>query len=775
MANLAEILNNVVSDSGVDITTLQPLLTNPVTGTGTTNYVPKWTGTTALGNSLIQDDGTNVAITGTKATIGPATTYNTFNGTQLQIYDATASKATRIFMGNTNYGPTGIYGLAIGYTNATAYINNSDNGPLYFYTNGTLNFGIFNNGNVLIQNGGSYVNAGYRLDVTGTFRSTLDANINGLTVGKGGGTRNFLVTTGGANITTAQDNMIVGDGAGNSLNTGWDNTLLGKNAGRSITSGSQNTIVGLGAGQNLTTGLWNVFVGIGTAQTNRSSYNIFIGPYSGYGDGTTTTGNRNIGIGYESLGFNTSGTYNTSLGNRSGYDITTGQYNTILGAGTVGNGITTGSFNTIIGSQITGLSSSLSNTIILADGQGNQRLYINNSGQVGIGTQSPSAPLHISRTDGASLPVTIRLTNTAGSSTITNNPGNLDINNAGGAWTTTFSKGGDEIMRISASNNLLIGTTTDAGYKLDVNGTARVQNNSGLTLALGTSTAPTFWSGYNSIFFGVSSSLYAVNNSNDAGMWVNAVFDGTNFRRVRTGFGGGFGFNNNGEYTLSLYDYAVGAVNITTAQTDNALFAKYGVGVVINEDGKSTIDFRIEGDTNANLFFTKASTDNIGMGTNSPNASALLDVSSTTKGILFPRMTSTQRAAISTPAVGLIVYQTDATEGTYEYTSSGWRVINQAGGSTAYSVISVTTTHTETATSGTKIIKADTTGGAFTINLPTAVSNTATIIIKKTAGSGALTVDGNGTQTIDGGLTAVLNEIGESITLISDNSNWQIV
>jgi len=97
-----------------------------------------------------------------------------------------------------------------------------------------------------------------------------------------------------------------------------------------------------------------------------------------------------------------------------------------------------------------------------------------------------------------------------------------------------------------------------------------------------------------------------------------------------------------------------------------------------------------------------------------------------------------------------------------------------AGGG-AYSVITVTTTHSETATSGTKIIKADTSGGAFTINLPTAVGNTATIIIKKIAGSGALTVDGNGTQTIDGGTTAILNKVYESITLISDNSNWQIV
>jgi hypothetical protein len=45
-----------------DNTSYQPLLTNPTTGTGTTNYVTKWTGTSTLGNSTIFDNGTNVGI-----------------------------------------------------------------------------------------------------------------------------------------------------------------------------------------------------------------------------------------------------------------------------------------------------------------------------------------------------------------------------------------------------------------------------------------------------------------------------------------------------------------------------------------------------------------------------------------------------------------------------------------------------------------------------------------------------------------------------------------
>ena len=62
----------------------------------------------------------------------------------------------------------------------------------------------------------------------------------------------------------------------------------------------------------------------------------------------------------------------------------------------------------------------------------------------------------------------------------------------------------------------------------------------------------------------------------------------------------------------------------------------------------------------------------VGIGTTSPDASAILDIASTTKGVVFPRMTSAQRTSISSPTTGLIVYQTDSTEGLYIYKSTGW-------------------------------------------------------------------------------------------------------
>ena len=65
-----------------------------------------------------------------------------------------------------------------------------------------------------------------------------------------------------------------------------------------------------------------------------------------------------------------------------------------------------------------------------------------------------------------------------------------------------------------------------------------------------------------------------------------------------------------------------------------------------------------------------------GVGHSSQNASAIFQVESTAKGsIPYPRMTNAQRTAIASPAVGLMVYCTDATEGIYVYKSTGWTFI----------------------------------------------------------------------------------------------------
>jgi len=72
------------------------------------------------------------------------------------------------------------------------------------------------------------------------------------------------------------------------------------------------------------------------------------------------------------------------------------------------------------------------------------------------------------------------------------------------------------------------------------------------------------------------------------------------------------------------------------------------------------------------LLFTAIGNAQIGIGTVTPDASSVLDITSTTKGMLAPRMTTAQRIAIATPAQGLMVYDTDLKSFYYFSTPSGW-------------------------------------------------------------------------------------------------------
>jgi hypothetical protein len=87
----------------------------------------------------------------------------------------------------------------------------------------------------------------------------------------------------------------------------------------------------------------------------------------------------------------------------------------------------------------------------------------------------------------------------------------------------------------------------------------------------------------------------------------------------------------------------------------------------------------------------------IGIGTTTPNNSAILDVSSINKGFLFPRMTYVERTLIPSPAQGLIVYQTNAVgllypSGIYFFDGSLWKRIARTdelgggGGSTGWTI-----------------------------------------------------------------------------------------
>jgi uncharacterized protein (TIGR02145 family) len=61
----------------------------------------------------------------------------------------------------------------------------------------------------------------------------------------------------------------------------------------------------------------------------------------------------------------------------------------------------------------------------------------------------------------------------------------------------------------------------------------------------------------------------------------------------------------------------------------------------------------------------------VGIGTTTPNSSSILDLTSTNKGLILPRMTTIQRNTIVTPVAGMVVFNTDS-DCIEIYRSSGW-------------------------------------------------------------------------------------------------------
>jgi hypothetical protein len=306
---------------------------------------------------------------------GLVITVNTVDSSQLTIAGATGGDIT-LYRNDTsivtgdNIGTIKWAGndtslKASGYSaEIGAFGANSTGGAnlLFFTSNGsgaslTEGFRLTNLSNLHI--GTFTADSGQRLQVrgtslfTGTATFSVDAVVNGVNIGRGGGNIDSNTRIGSSSLnanTTGTNNTFVGSASGAVNSTGSDNSFFGRASGNANTTGINNSFFGLSSGSNNITGNNNSFFGRASGFSSTGSFNIFIGSISGFnissgsnntlvgteagrytGAGTTamTSIDNSIYLGYRTRGLNATGSTNEIV---IGYDVVgLGSNTTVLG------------------------------------------------------------------------------------------------------------------------------------------------------------------------------------------------------------------------------------------------------------------------------------------------------------------------------------------------------------------------------------------------------------------------------------------------------------
>jgi hypothetical protein len=273
--------------------------------------------------------------------------------------------------------------------------------------------------------------------------------------------------------TTGTSNIAIGGNDGNvqaalySNTTGANNVAIGAGTLQGNTTGTNNTAVGYQAGYTNSTGNGNVFSGRGAGFSNNTATgNTFVGYFAGYSSNAT------------------SDAYNTAVGNGAGSGLTTGIGNSFFGTGITTNGcgavITTGSKNTIIGGydgNRGGLDiRTASNYIVLSDGDGNPRAYVQNDGQsftINANSGSPYSVLNF--TIGAAIKTQQYWEASTSRFIIQNRTAGVYLADAGTSWTSNSDERKKDIIEPITGAVAKVDTlrTVIGKYKTDAEGTRR--------------------------------------------------------------------------------------------------------------------------------------------------------------------------------------------------------------------------------------------------------------------------------------------------------------
>jgi hypothetical protein len=329
---------------------------------------------------------------------------------------------------------------------------------------------------------------------------------------------------------------------------------------------------------------------------------------------------------------------------------------------------------------------------------------VNTSGQVEVIQGTPNANPVEPEGD---TPTTLGLTNVtinAGASTPNGVTKDMIYDENVETWTQTQSVTGsfdynNTAFAYTGTKSLLV--TMSAGFANFTFSKAvamDISNYKSLSFAIRLNTAWTsntiltvrFQNGTNNVtnLFQINSTNNVGFNRNLAGQWqlITIPFNNTNLRFTNNAFTAIRIGTQNAAATYRLDTISLnGGINNpgggTTTPSNSFGFVNGTTGTASSTTATDTLNVVGTGivSTSATAKTLTIATPNI-----STSTDAVIKLDSTTKGFLPTRMTETQKNAISTPSIGLMIYQTDGTEGIYQYKSTGWAIVGGGGGNTIY-------------------------------------------------------------------------------------------
>lgn len=387
---------------------------------------------------------------------------------------------------------------------------------------------------------------------------------------------------------------------------------------------------------------------------------------------------------------------------------------------------------------------------------GNSQIFDNGT-NVGIGTTSPATNLEISGSGAIA-----RITGTAGSipQLQLSSGGIVNWSLRSNVSSSAFAifQDANERMRITSGGDVGIGTTSP-GYKLDVTGDIRATGQ--MNVGAGSNLSGAF---INESDASKSLTIAADPSNFGANSFMRFNVDNTERMRITSGGNALIGTTtDNGTDRLQVSGSAsvtslFGVGTSPSAGTVHIKTTSPSIAIDDNDNaGTAAIRFRPQSAS----FLTRGSIELVSTGAASPTRFVI----ASTDTMTF-RTNNIERMRI-TSATGNVLISTTTDNNTDKLQVNG--SIQGTGFNQAY------TARTSTYTAATTDYFIDCTTGTFTVNLFTAVGNTGRILIIKNSGTGTITVDPNGSQTIDGATTQTLSTQWSRVHIISDGANWKII